>query len=260
MRKSITKIKEFWDSQAEQYGTDSFATTPDAIVQKLEIENVGKYLTPKKHILDVGCGNGFTTIRLARKIKSTFVGLDYSGKMIQKARESLMRERPSVRKHVEFVIGDVLYLPFEKKSFDIVFSDRCLINLTTFRHQLKAAKEIHRILKRGGLYVMCENSQEGLQKLNQLRKAVRLYQISTRWHNLYINEKKFFSAIKNLFVLKGIDNFSSSYYVGSRIFNGKLAQIEGREPDYDHPINHIAAQLPPIGDYGPMKIFLLKKK
>lgn len=109
------------------------------------------------------------------------------------------------------------------------------------------------------MYVMCENSQQSLKNLNQLRKAVGLYKISNRWHNLYINEERFFPAMKRFFTLQAIDSFSSSYYIGSRIFNGKMAEMEGREPNYKDPINRIAAQLPPIGDYGPMKIFLLKK-
>lgn len=260
MGKSIKKIKKYWDDQAEKYGQNPLATAPDNIFRRMEIESIMKYLKDNKKVLDVGCGNGYSTIRFARKIKGQFIGCDYSGKMIEAAKKALKGEKPWVGKRLTFIMADALSLPFKNETFDIVTSDRCLINLTKLDKQISAAKEIHRVLKNGGLYIMCENTQEGLRKLNQLRKLAGLYKIPYRWHNLYISEKKFFAAIKNIFNLKTIDNFGSTYYLSSRIFNGKLAAIEGKDPDYNHPINQIAAKLPAIGDFCPLKIFVLIKK
>ena len=256
----VQKIKEYWNNQAEKYGTDSLATMPDSILKELEIKNIAKYLLTNKKILDIGCGNGYSTIQLAKKIKSQFWGCDYSEKMIEKARQALKKEKSAVKGRLNFITADISALPFKNNTFDIVASDRCLINLPTLKHQVLAAKEIHQVLKKRGLYVMCEDTQEGLKRLNQLRKTMGLYKIPNRWHNLYINEKKFFAVIKKFFELKLVDNFSSTYYLASRIFNGKLAALEKKEPDYNHPINQIAAKLPAIGDYGPLKIFVLIKK
>lgn len=257
--KSIKKIKKHWDDQAERYGVHPLATCPDAILDDLVVKSIAKYLLPEKYILDVGCGNGNITIRLAQIVKSNFVGCDYSEKMIEKANEALKDKKSSFARRLEFVVGDALHLPFKDKSFDIIFTNRCLINLTKLKDQLIATKEVHRVLKKGGLYIMSENSKSSLKNLNQLRKAVELPSISSPWHNLYIDEEKFFSSIKKLFDLQLVDNFCSSYYIGSRIFNGKVSAMKGKEPDYDDPINHIAADLPSIGDFGPQKTFILKK-
>lgn len=258
--KKIKKIKEHWDNQARKHGTSPLATLPEIILRELEIKSIAKYLSGRKKILDVGCGNGYSTIRLARKAKSHFIGCDYSEEMIRKAKAAAKKESLATRKRLDFIAGDVLSLPLNKNSFDIVISERCLQNLISLNHQISAAKEIHRVLKRNGYYIMCESTQEGFKNLNQLRKRVGLYVMPNRWHNLFINERKFFPAIKKIFKLKLVDNFSSTYYLASRIFNGKLAALEGKEPDRNHPINQIAAKLPALGDYGPLKIFILLKK
>ncbi len=259
VQKKIKKIKEFWDEQAEKYGEEYLATIPDKILKDLEINNISKYLDSGKLILDVGCGNGFSTIKFAETYKSCFLGIDYSKGMIKNAVKNLNKKNEDIKERLFFVIGDILELPFPEEKFDIVISDRCLINLVNIKYQLKAIENIWKALKKGGIYVMCEDTLEGLKKINELRKMVDLYEIPMRWHNLYLSEGKIFSNITDKFSLEVIDNFGSLYYIASRVFNGKLANIEGKEPDYLHPINVIAGKLPSIGDYSPLKIFVLKK-
>ncbi len=58
-------------------------------------------------------------------------------------------------------------------------------------------------------------------------------------------------------------NFSTFYYVASRIINGKIAEGQGVEPRYDSDINRVAAlcsSLACFGDFGPLKLFVLRKK
>jgi SAM-dependent methyltransferase len=72
-----------------------------------------------ERIIDVGCGSGATTIAFARKVAPSghAFGVDISGPMLARARESAPRELP-----VEFVLADATVYPFDPASFDLLAS------------------------------------------------------------------------------------------------------------------------------------------
>lgn len=100
-------------------------------------------------VLDVGCGNGrlwhFLTIRQAHGDIGPidYIGVDNNKKMLQIAKKHAPKAR--------FRFGDVLKLPFPANSFDTVFAIALLHHLPTKKLQLKALKEMKRVLKPGGL-------------------------------------------------------------------------------------------------------------
>lgn len=258
-KKTNQEIKKFWDDQAKQYQQEGLATSPDMIDREMEINAIAKYIKNGSSVLDIGCGNGYSTIKFAQKFnKIKIKGIDYSEEMIRQAKASLEKLDGGLAKRISFDVGDVLKMDFEEK-FNIITTDRCLINLINFNQQKKAIKNIAGLLKSGGLYIMCENTLEGLGKINSLRKIVGLSEIPVRWHNLYFREKALVGFLKGYFKIIEIDNFESLYYIASRVFNAKLTP-EGQKPDYNAKINKIAAQLPSVGDYGPTKVFVLRKK
>lgn len=260
MQDKVRKIRDFWDSQASQYGEDLLASTPDFIAKRLEIRALLRFLPEEGRVLDVGCGNGSMTLLLAaERPKMTFVGVDYSQRMIEIAKRNLENRKANLDERIDFEVGNVLALPFRDQSFDCVISDRCLINLATQEEQEGAIKEIGRVMVSNGLYFMCENTEQGLARLNEMRQLVSLYPIQTRWHNLYLDEEMVRKSCEGLFSLETVDHFASLYYIASRVFNAKLASMAGEEPRYDHPINEIAASLPSVGDYGPLRLFVLRR-
>lgn len=257
------EIKKYWDSQAEKYQDKISATNPDSLSKDLEVENIIKYISNGMRIADIGCGNGYSTFYYAKNRDIKIEGIDYSKKMISVANESLN----TLKLHsssINFNVGDILNLnTIQNETFDLVITDRCLINLTSMEQQISAINEVSRILKPNGLYLMCENSKKSLKNLNELRKAVGLYEIKERWHNLYLEEDSILSSIKNLFELVEINKFASLYYVASRIINGKIAQNNNEEPRYNSEINKVAREISSTGDFGdfsPLKLFVLKKK
>ena len=156
---------------------------------------------------------------------------------------------------------DVLDLSPIKKKFDVIISDRCIINLPTRELQKKAIKEIWLSLKRGGYYIMVENFIEGHNVMNKLRKRLGLKEISVRWHNNYLDEKFLNSFISRYFKISTRKNISSIYYLITRTVYSKICQIENREPDYDNIIYKIAVGLDEAeGNYGPINLLLLKKR
>ena len=188
----------------------------------------------------------------------SFVGADYSEKMISNAKEQLDSEY--LGNGVKFIVLDVLNLDSNIGQFDAIISDRCLINLPSQDLQKKAIKNIHSVLNNGGLYFMVENFIEGHQKFNSLRKRLDLPKIPVRWHNNFFSESWFLPFIKDLFEIIEEIKFASTYYLITRVVFSKLCQLQEIEPPYDHSIYKIASQLDPVGDFAPMRFYLLRKK
>jgi ubiquinone/menaquinone biosynthesis C-methylase UbiE len=255
-------IKRFWDDQATSHGDSYLATMPDKYLKDLEMENISKYLNDGMQVADIGCGNGYSTFKYASVQNIQIDAIDYSEAMIQTARETLSRSHGDLQDRVAFSVGDVRNTKRPSETFDAVITDRCLINLASRQDQEKALQEVHRILKKGGLYLMCEDTEQGQNTLNRVRALVNLPPIPIRWHNLYLDETHIRSAAKNLFELKKEVRFSSFYYLASRVLNAKIAQEQGAEPRYDSDMNRVAAMcssLGEFGDCGPLKLFVFRK-
>ena len=188
------EIREFWNTQAEQFGADPRATTPDHWLREIEISAVSRALSSLSAgstVLDIGCGNGYSTLRLAIDHPSLqFVGGDYAHAMIAQAREALGGSGPDVQARVRFDEMDVLAIG-EDAVYDVVVSDRCLINLPSFDLQRRAVDQIAAALKPDGLYVAVENFLGPHERLNEQRVTLGLEPIPIRWHNTYLDEEQF---------------------------------------------------------------------
>ena len=110
--------------------------------------------------LDVGCGTGDLALAIARSsgTESEIIGLDYSDTMLEKAREKAWHLK--LQNRVSFISGDASELPFEDGYFDCVGISFAFRNLT-FQNPLGKShlKEVARVLKPGGRYVIVESSQ-----------------------------------------------------------------------------------------------------
>jgi trans-aconitate methyltransferase len=95
---------------------------------------------PGEHILDLGCGTGHLTNRIA-ELGATVVGIDTSRTMIDQARQNY----PALR----FELGDGRSIQLEQ-SFDAVFSNAAIHWMTD---QDAVARSVWRALKPGGRFV-----------------------------------------------------------------------------------------------------------
>src|SRR5919108_2462116 len=244
----------FWNSRA---GLGQWAGTRDVIAKQLEVEAISTYIRDGMRILEVGCGNGITAIELARRYSVEILGIDFAEEMIAAARA--MAAGQELRGSVHFEVGDVQTLFRFTQKFDLIYSERVLINLSTWAAQEQAIRNITDLLIEGGLYLMCENSQDGLQKINSLRERVGLPAIVPPWHNRYLRDAELNQIALTGVKLDNINYYSSTYYFLSRVVNASLAAEQGNEPDYDAPINRLALQLPSIGELGQGRIWLWRK-
>lgn len=257
-------IREYWDEQARAYRTDPRATTQDYWMREIEIRAIGDMLADLPvgaRVLDIGCGNGFSTLRLLERFPHlSFVGGDYSTPMIEMARASQAQLSPALRPQISFQVMDVTSLSNCDGTFDAVVSDRCLINLVSLDAQRQALERIAASLLPRGLYVAVENFVDGQNNLNAARSAQGLTPIPIRWHNLFLDPETFTESAGRWFDYITHQHISSTYYLVTRVVYSKLCQLEGRDPDYDHPIYEIATKLPICGNYGPIKLYGFRRR
>lgn len=119
---------------------------------------------PNERILDLGCGTGDLTARLARS-GADVVGVDASEAMLVQARTKF----PSLA----FVHGDAIALPDLGVPFDAVFSNAVFHWIPDLR---PVAKELARVLRPSGRFV-AEFGGEGCNELifGTLRSVIREY-------------------------------------------------------------------------------------
>jgi ubiquinone/menaquinone biosynthesis C-methylase UbiE len=262
-----TEIKEYWNQRAKQAAESPTATTDDVHLRNLEVrtfvEAIQRLGLPDgSTVVDVGCGDGFTTLHVAEQLpKLKFAGVDYSEEMIATAHRRLADISARLGSPVVFRVGDATALEglFPAGSLDVVLTDRCLINLTSPEAQYDALGQIHALLKPGGSHFAIENFTSGQEALNQSRAALGLNEIPVRWHNLFFNEDDFLTKMRALHSKVEIVNFSSAYYYATRVIYSKYCQMRGEVPDYQHEIHQLAVQLPPMGAFSPIKLAVMIK-
>ncbi|MBP2401544.1 class I SAM-dependent methyltransferase [Streptomyces syringium] len=115
-------------------------------------------------VLDVGCGAGRTTRLAARRAgHGRALGLDLSGPMLEKARDSALREGVE---NVSFLQGDAQVHPFDAEGFDAVISR---YGMTFFTDPVAAFTNLHRALRPGGrLAFICAAEAEANEWLAAL--------------------------------------------------------------------------------------------
>lgn len=248
-------IHSHWNSRAK---LGQAAGTRDLILKQLEIEAISNYVRPRMRILDAGCGNGITAMEIAGKHNVHIEGFDYAEDMIREAKKTAAEKQ--LKGTVDFHVADIKAMPKNFPKFNMIYTERVLINLQNWSEQEEAIKNLCSLLMDGGHYVMCENSQNGLQKINLFRECLGLSQITPPWHNRYLLDAEIEQLSIPGIQLETVDHFTSTYYFLSRIINSGLAAQENSEPDYNAPVNQLALRLPPIGKLGQTRIWLWRKK
>lgn len=114
--------------------------------------------------LDVCCGTADWTIALAEAVgpSGKVVGLDFSQNMLKIGKEKVEGLRLG---QAELIHGNAMELPFPDNSFDYVTIGFGLRNVPDY---LQVLKEMHRVLKPGGIAACLETSQPTMFGYKQL--------------------------------------------------------------------------------------------
>jgi SAM-dependent methyltransferase len=97
-------------------------------------------------VLEVGCGPGHLSIRLARRHGLEVTGLDLDSAMIARARANTDRAGNRGGRRPSFLVGDAAALAFPDRSFDLVVST---LSMHHWADPTAGLAEIGRVLRPG---------------------------------------------------------------------------------------------------------------
>lgn len=100
-------------------------------------------------VLEVAPGPGFLSIEMAKGGKFHVTGLDISKTFVEIARKNAAETGVKV----EFVHGNASAMPFADNSFDLLV---CRAAFKNFSEPVKALREMHRVLRRGGTAIVAD--------------------------------------------------------------------------------------------------------
>jgi len=259
-------IRKYWEERASNSSAGRSSTTDDIYLREVEISATIRILKEQippgsVRLLDAGCGDGYSTLRIAQSFSGiTFLGIDSSAGMVRLARKSL-ESQPEIATRGSFVLGDVMDLAqvCKEAPFDVVLSDRCLINLESIERQRDAIAQIAQYARPGAVYIAIENFVEGHDNMNAARRSLGLPPIPVRWHNRYFHEREFIDAVARFFEDITFTDFSSSYYFATRVIYSAMCQMRGEAPDYHHEIHRLAIHLPWVGKFSPIRMAVMRR-
>ena len=116
-------------------------------------------------VLDAGCGEGATSVRLADKFGYQTEGIDILDFNIERANQHL--GQLALKQPVHYQMASYDELPFQDKSFDGVFTLETLVHATDPN---KVLTEFHRVLKPGGHLALFEYSVPSQKDLEPRQK------------------------------------------------------------------------------------------
>jgi SAM-dependent methyltransferase len=134
-----------------------------------------RWIRPGATVLDLGVGGGRTAGPLS-KIAGCYIGLDYSQGMVDASRARYPQ--------LEFHHGDATDLSrFEDRHFDaVVFSANGIDCIRTDEGRAKCLREVARVLKPGGVFVVSSHNAQAIGVWPQLKTA---HGIQIPWRILY---------------------------------------------------------------------------
>ncbi len=267
-----TIIKEHYRKEAEKHGDSRSSTMEDLVVREKEVEFIIRYFSILKNIksniklrvLDLGCGNGYmlSVLSIAHK-NNSYIGIDLSHDLLSIANKRCVP-------NCKFIEGNATSIPLEDNCLDVVFTERCLINILNWEEQKLALSEIRRILKPSGYYLMIECFTDGLINKNKARKECGLSELEEAYHNKYFDKDFFFQFIKGKFRVIESDRFGSdenghvlhSNFLSSHYFIARVLHPLVTKGDWVRNTEFVNffSFLPPIGNYSPIQAYILQKE
>jgi SAM-dependent methyltransferase len=222
----------------EHWNRNEIESMYDKFLLNAEIRLIKNYIPEFSKILDAGCGEGEGTLEYSKINGTNICAVDFSDSRLTKAKRNLRDVNNVTLKKVDFLSNYTL-----DTDFDIVISQRFIINLMSWNLQKKVIKDLMNHLKTGGYLLMLEGYKEGVDELNKLRKVFKLPEIPIKWHNLFLEDKYLIKYLKSegfkiieevgfgeyFFLTRGIRPYFNTQLTWEDEFNNISSKNELRE-------------------------------
>jgi SAM-dependent methyltransferase len=121
-------------------------------------------------VVDLGSGAGNDCFIALSAVgpSGKVIGIDFTEKMIEKARQNAQKLQYN---NVEFRLGDIEDIPITSNKADVIVSN-CVLNLVYNKY--KVFSEIYRVLKPGGHFSISDIVLQG-QLPEKLKQAAKMY-------------------------------------------------------------------------------------
>lgn len=197
------------------------------IDEESEFSNLSKTGIAGKEILEIGCGNGRLSFRLA-KIAKKLVAIDPDMKKVENA---TMQVRPGMQ-NIEFRAGRGEQLDFPDRRFDVVLYSLSFHHIP-IEKQYGALAEAKRVLRPGGAIILYEPLASGqvqrlfllfedeVEAMNAVYEAVKTAEADGLVESVELSNFSIKWKFGNMQEL--VDYFSNEYGAGN--VSGKQGQI-----------------------------------
>jgi malonyl-CoA O-methyltransferase len=185
-------IKRSFEQAAAHY--DEAAFLQHEVARRLDDHLDGVKIEPQR-ILDAGCGTGFGTSLLRTRFpRAGIVGLDLAEAMLHQAATRLrgsgwqqLRARWFANGTYYLPLcGDIEHLPLARAGFDMAWSSLALQWVGGGIAGLQASfKEMHRVLKPGGLFIFASFGPDTLRELREASVGLDGHQHVNRFIDMH---------------------------------------------------------------------------
>lgn len=150
------------------------------------------YAKPDAKVLDIGCGGGANIANwLAKCTNGHVTGIDYS--MVSVEESEKLNAIAIKQGKCDIVCGDVSSMPFDDEAFDCVSA----FETVYFWEDLeKCFAEVHRVMKSGGTFLICNESDGTNSKDEKWAKKIGGMKIYNEMQLRTMLEKVGFCDIK----------------------------------------------------------------
>ena len=251
-------ILDHYKKVAKNQGLHKNSTMQDPVIRDAEIDfflkSIQKYGEDRGSfdfsLLDVGCGNGILLARIHEKFPEIILfGMEFSPDLLELALSRNLEK-------INFYQGDARQIESYPQKFEVIISERSIINILDQKAQKQALYNIADALVSGGMYFQSESYNEPLVHLNRARREMQLEEIIPSKHNRFLNEFNVL-ALRDHKKLIEVDsvlakNYLSTHFFVSRIVH-QVIRPTGGKVKHSHLVNFMVEGFGPgVGNYSPI--------
>lgn len=127
---------------------------------KEQAREVTRHIKEGDAVLEIAPGAGYLSIELCKLGKYKITGMDISNDLV----EICTRNAVEAGVQIDFQQGNVSNMPFQPNVFDFII---CVLAFKNFKEPLKALKEMHRVLKPGGIALLMDLNRKASMGLTK---------------------------------------------------------------------------------------------